>query len=51
MRVKTVRQHINGHKPQALKNIGRKYEVTAAEAVNLIGSGVVVEDKPNGDDL
>lgn len=45
MRVRTIKQHINLHPPKALKNIGRKYEVSDREGANLIGSGLVEEDR------
>ena len=47
MRVRTLRQHSNPHKPQVVKNIGRKYELPDAEARNLIAQGIVAEDKPD----
>lgn len=45
MKVRTIRQHINEHPPKALKNIGRKYEVSEREGANLIATGVVEEDR------
>lgn len=53
MRVRTLRKHINAHKPQPVKNVGRKYEVDERTARNLIASGIVAEDRPvqkNGDE-
>lgn len=50
MKVKTLRKHINAHKPQPVKNIGRKYELPEREAARLIREGLVEEDKPQDDD-
>lgn len=50
MRVRTIKQHINEHLPKALKNIGRKYEVSEREGANLIAMGLVEEDKPGKTD-
>lgn len=49
MKVKTIRQHGNGHAPQYLKNVGRKYELPDAEAKRLIRDGLVEADKPGED--
>lgn len=50
MKVRTLRRHINGHKPTPVKNIGRKYELPEREAARLIAAGLVEEDKPQGDE-
>ena len=44
MRVRTIRKHLNSHKPKPVKNLGRKYEVGEVEGRNLIASGLVEED-------
>lgn len=44
MRVKTIRQHINGFPPQAVKNPGRKYDAPDNVAAALIEDGVVEPD-------
>jgi hypothetical protein len=49
MRVKTIKRHINSHKPMPTKNVGRKYEVSDTEGASLIAAGVVEEDKPDDD--
>ena len=49
MRVRTLRQHSNSHKPQVVKNFGRKYELPEREARNLIAAGLVAEDGESDD--
>lgn len=49
MRVRTIRKHLNSHAPQAIKNIGRKYEVDDRTGHNLIAAGLVEEDPPAGE--
>lgn len=44
MRVRTLRKHINAHKPQPVKNIGRKYELPVRDAKRLISRGLVEAD-------
>jgi len=44
MKVRTVRKHINSYKPQAVKNVGRKYELPDHAARTLIAAGVVEAD-------
>lgn len=46
MKVRTIRKHRNHYQPQAVKNVGRKYEVSERDGRNLIAAGHVVEDKP-----
>ncbi len=47
MKVKTLRQHTNAHRPTRVKNPGRIYEVSDEEAAQLIEAGFVVA---HGDD-
>lgn len=44
MKVKTLRRHGNAHKPQYVKNPGRKYDLPEREAKNLINAGLVEAD-------
>ena len=49
MKVQTLHKHINAHAPQPVKNIGRKYELPAAEAQRLTRRGLVAPDEADDD--
>jgi len=46
MKVRTIRKHGNAYPPRYLKNVGRKYEVSERDGVNLMAAGLVAEDTP-----
>ncbi|MBX7459553.1 hypothetical protein [Qipengyuania huizhouensis] len=50
MKVRTLRRHGNAHKPQYVKNVGRKYEVSERDGRNLIAAGLVAEDAAEDQD-